>query len=675
VDGSSVERLELHLPGLLQLLGESLYSDPRVAYRELVQNAHDACVRRDLAGDASYVPRIDVAVRREAGRTLVAITDNGEGLDADDIRTFLATIGRGRTGELRALLEAEGTTDHERLVGQFGVGLLSAFLVADRLEVLTRRGDRAEGYRWICEGKQTYRLEPAQRAAQGSEVLLRIREDRAELGDADVIRDAIAHYARYLAVPIDVAGEVVNLRTLPWAPLQGRPRVAIDELAQDWCRFGAPLATIELQPFTDPGLGPIALHGVLVIPEGSHLSMHELGELAVVIRQMVITTHDRELMPPWAKFVTGLVDCPALEPTASREQVRRGPALVAVQRELARQLLAGIADIQQRTPEVWRSILDGHGSVLKTWGARFTELFDAVADHVTYRTTRGVSTLPAYLEEIGEDALYFFDDAEEARSMTLLLESTERPVLDARWAGDVQFLHAFARERSVKLIRQSEAEANVIAELPDPAPGLRRLAGWIADPELDVKIARYAPTSLPAFVRVPPRIETQGRARRALADEQVHSAMRDLLAAYADAAPPPDHRRTLFVNADNPLVQHLAATDTEEARAVATVIASMARMVSGETLAPSALLDAYRAAVTSLGTLIGHSDRAITARPIPPEWASRRAGLSPKHARLLAANFPTFPSLVDASRDAIAKVLGLPPMIADALQALAKEDA
>jgi len=679
-DTGRVERLELHLPGLLRLLGESLYSDPRVAYRELVQNAHDACVRRQLADEPDYAPRISVSTRRDGARHFVAIADNGHGLDDDDIRLFLSTIGRGQTGELRSLLESSGSSDHERLVGQFGVGLISAFLVADRVEVRTRRGDRDQGYRWICEGQQTYRIEALQREAVGSEVVLRIREDRRELGDPDVIHDAVRHFARFLEVPIFVGDEAINPETLPWLTVAGRPHIDRATLAHEWCRRGKPLATIELAPFVDPELGAITLHGLLVIPEGSQLSLHELGEVGVLIRRMLITTSERDLLPPWARFVTGLVDCPGLEPTASREQVRKNPVMLAVKRAIAAQLLGGLAAIQRQTPAIWRAFLDGHGAVLKSWSARYRELFEAIADEVTFHTTRGAMTLPAYLEELGEDAIYYFDDDEEARNMTLLLESTSRPVIDARYAGDGEFLEMFARERNVRLVRQLEAEGAVVVEVAAPSDGLVRLAGWLEEPDLAVRIARYAPASLPAFVRVPRRVETQALAKQALEGERVHSALRGLLASYVDRRPVQvDERRTLFLNADNPLVQRLAdhSADSAKARPAAQMIGAMARLVSGEVLAPSSLMSAYRAASSALEVLLGGEVAAApvpAARVIPPEWATRRAGLSPKHARLFAANYATFEAVIAATPEAVAGVLGLPVTIAEAVRTLAREE-
>jgi molecular chaperone HtpG len=413
-----------------------------------------------------------------------------------------------------------------------------------------------------------------------------------------------------------------------------------------------------------------------VIPEGSQLSVHELGDVGVLIRRMLIATRERELLPPWARFVTGLVDCAALEPTASREQVRRGPELVAVQQAIAQQLLAWLARLQTQ-PETWRAILEGHGSIVKMWAARHRELFDVVGDHVRFRTTRGTMTLPAYLEELGEHAVYYFDDDVEARAMALLLESSARPVIDAQYSGDVAFLHAYADAHGVKLVRQLEAEHGALTPLASPPPELALLASWLVEPDLAVELARFAPASLPGFVRVPPRTENQERTRRALDTASVHSALRGLLGEYTARAPETAAaRRTLFLNADNPLIQQLAARASNDplghARSAAQLVAAMARLVAGETLAPSSLLSAYQAASAALGALIG-AEPSAAGRAIPIGWATDTAGLSPKHARLVVQHFPTFEALAAANERELAETLGLPVTIANALRTLAGE--
>src|SRR6266851_2556419 len=131
------QRFNLHLPGLLKVLAEHLYSSKKVGVRELIQNAHDSCVRRKIeAGEPHYRPRIDVGL--DVKRRVVTIRDNGYGLTEEEIGTYLATIGRGYTRELRERLAFSSPTEAAELIGQFGLGFLSAFLLAGEVTLITR---------------------------------------------------------------------------------------------------------------------------------------------------------------------------------------------------------------------------------------------------------------------------------------------------------------------------------------------------------------------------------------------------------------------------------------------------------------------------------------------------------------------------------------------------------
>src|SRR5690348_14309543 len=130
-----IHPISLHVPGILRLLSEHLYSDPKVALREMIQNAHDSCQRRMVEEpDANYRPRIDVRLDQE-NRAFI-IEDNGSGLTRDEIHNYLATVGHGYTAELRERLQFGGRKEALELIGQFGLGLLSAFIVADQIEMV-----------------------------------------------------------------------------------------------------------------------------------------------------------------------------------------------------------------------------------------------------------------------------------------------------------------------------------------------------------------------------------------------------------------------------------------------------------------------------------------------------------------------------------------------------------
>lgn len=196
-----------HVSGALRAFGEHLHEDPLVAYRSLVDRAHDACVRRARL-DRKYAPAILVGTQTIGGVAHVSICDNGEALDPYEVRRLYAAIRTGRAGAVRRALVATGVDGADSIIGGLGVAMLASLLVADQVTIQTRgHGAPAEaGIRYLCTSR-TYTAEPHRLARPGTLVQLRIRRDRQRLGTVEVVREALVAHARSLALPIRVGGD------------------------------------------------------------------------------------------------------------------------------------------------------------------------------------------------------------------------------------------------------------------------------------------------------------------------------------------------------------------------------------------------------------------------------------------------------------------------------------
>src|SRR5262245_26888887 len=211
------QRFNLHLPGLLKVLAEHLYSSKKVGVRELIQNSHDSCVRRRVEGnDPDYEPRIDLSIDPRKGT--LSVSDNGMGLTADEITTYLSTIGRGYTRELRERLSLASAAEAVELIGQFGLGFLSAFLLAGEVTLLTRSAQGGSGYRWHSAGDEYFEMAPAWREEVGTTVELKLKPSARFLLGEEALIDTARQYADFLPIPIHVQGEPlpVNLMAPPW---------------------------------------------------------------------------------------------------------------------------------------------------------------------------------------------------------------------------------------------------------------------------------------------------------------------------------------------------------------------------------------------------------------------------------------------------------------------------
>lgn len=352
-DAGHIGRMQMDLPGLLALTSQALYSEPEIAFRELAQNAHDAIVRRRTTSEhPESCPPGTLVIRFEeaAGRRYITFDDNGAGLSADEAREFLATIGRGQTGQDRADTSRSDTGD---LVGQFGVGLLAAFLVADRVEVESRRFDLPEdaGVRWVNEGKQTYRLERVERREAGTRVRLRAREDMAHLATEGAVRRALERWARYLDLRmLFPSGEGAGGGVLPWRHHEGSPalREGLEAALAADLGEARPSASVRLVPFEHEGRR-VELHGLVVFRERAS-SGSAGGTAQVLVRRMTVERENRTLLPTWASMTLALIECADLSPTASREAVRRDALHDAVAAAIERQLLDGLRDLGRTDP-------------------------------------------------------------------------------------------------------------------------------------------------------------------------------------------------------------------------------------------------------------------------------------------------------------------------------------
>src|SRR5436190_6916082 len=465
---SERQRFNLHLPGLLKVLAEHLYTSKKVGVRELIQNAHDSCVRRRVEGnEPDYEPRIDLRI--DPKRRVLIISDNGHGLTADEITNYLATIGRGYTRELRERLSLESAAEAGELIGQFGLGFLSAFLLASEVTLLTRSAQGGPCYRWHSAGDEYYDLQPGWREEIGTTVELRLKPAASFLLQERSLIETVRQYADFLPIPLHVQEEQlpVNLMAPPWEA--DHP----DRAIKDYITRAFRTEALWVLPLRDwkVDLGhdslTVPLKGFLFVPPGSVASVREFGDLNVYIRRMFICERERDLLPPWARFVRGVVDSPLLQPTASRESIHQDDNFELVRQALEEQLGRGLRELAGEEPATWKRIVRGHSDVIIGWAVSDNEFFDRVEDIVTFRTSRGPLSLREYLELSG-GSLYYVTRELGSLQEQVLAEGRDVPAIDASWFAVTPFLEKYAARTGEDIgLVQLDTEAQ---ELMRPVP-------------------------------------------------------------------------------------------------------------------------------------------------------------------------------------------------------------
>ncbi|MSR45642.1 MAG: hypothetical protein EXS13_01005 [Planctomycetes bacterium] len=605
----------LHLPGLLTILGEHLYSDPTVALREALQNAHDSCERRRAEERApDYTPRIVVRFSRR-GR-FIEIADDGSGLTAAEISEFLATIGRSYTSELRARLElgqGEELAAAEQLIGQFGLGFLSAFLLAKRV-VLTTRSYRAGSptLRFTSGGGQSYELEEiASERAVGTTLRMELKAAAQLLLDGETLAHAIELYADFLAVPIHLAedeGEPstlpVNRGEAPWH--RGGDAAEHEQFVRD--RFDVePLAALPLRDVV-VALGDdrftLPLAGVLFVPPGSVTSLQEWGDVAVYVRRMFICERERDLLPPWARFVRGVVESPRLRPTVSREALRQDELFRQAQAGIELQLIAWFDTLSRERPDVWREIVLAHNDLLKGWALQSPRLFLAVGDLVHFETSRGRLTLPQIRAAAG-DTIHYFSDDSGLNQERLLFEARGLVVIDASRFAEEAFLKRYAAERADVSLDQLRPGALSLFTAAEGA--LPQIRAWCEQQGHRVRTVRFEPESLPALWIYPPTHDRAKRVQEALDRDRIGGPVAELMREFLTRRTPAGGTSpVLHLNAGSLLLQQLEARggDDPAFAPALDVVLQAARFFAGKRMNPDESRAAFQSAMMSLAALL-----------------------------------------------------------------------
>ncbi len=596
-------KFDLHLPGLLKVLAEHLYTSRKVGVRELIQNAHDSCTRRRIEGhEAHYRPRITVGLDRP--NRLLTIADNGNGLTEDEIVNYLATIGRGYTRDLRERLAFDEPEAAAALIGQFGLGFLSAFLLADQVTVHTRSVTGTPPLRWHSSGDEHYDLAPADFREVGTTVTLRVKPSASFILSEEALAEAVRTYADFLPVPIHLEGDPypLNLGSLPWEDEE--PDRAIRAYIKRAFPGPRPLCVIPLrEQKVGVGLGTITvpLSGFLFVPPGSVASVREYGDLRVHIRRMFICERERDLLPPWARFVRGVVECPLLQPTASRESLHQDDNFDLVRQAIEILLGHGLQGLARDDPATWRKVVRGHSDVIIGWAVTDPGFFEKIEDIVTFRTTRGPLSLPEYLEQSGGN-IYFVTRELGSVQERMLAEGRDLPAIDASWFSAAPFLEKYSRRHPEVSLIQLDGEAE---QLMRPGPdGVFLPLLEILRESADARAASFRPAEAPAVLLYPHGAELAREAEESRQAGDLPSPLAGLISEYVDQKfkAPDAMKGTLYLNTSNPLIRSLAANPPDEGvlRAVLELVHQVARLFAGRMLSAADAAGAFGAVTRAI---------------------------------------------------------------------------
>lgn len=613
---------------LLHLIIHSLYSNKEIFLREIVSNASDALdklkyltVADESYKQISFDPRIDISFNKEE-KTLT-ISDNGIGMNEADLTESLGTIARSGTKAFLEKLSMDAKKD-SNLIGQFGVGFYSAFMVADKIEVITRKAAEDSAWKWTSDGKDGYEIESAARDSQGSTVILHLTEEGAEFANRWSIEDIIKRYSNHVAFPIyltydekeydDKGNEKgsktktdrINSGTAIW-------RRAKSELKpEDYNEFYKQLGHDSEEPLDyihTQAEGTLEYSTLFYIPKKAPFDMFNVDYkpgVKLYVKRVFITDDDKELMPTWLRFVRGVIDSEDLPLNVSREILQQNKVLLNIKNASVKKLLAEFKQMadaavtgSDEAKEKWNTFVEQFNRPLKEGLYQDFANREAIQELVRFKSTavEGWTSFADYVSRMKSDQknIYYITGGDEKTlRASPLLEAYRAKEIEVLIMDDdiddlvIPTLHSYRKETSgasdqesagktesqsweLKAVNRAGADEE-LGEKKDKAaekeakPVLEKIKKALGDRVKDVKLSRRLHDSPSCIV----------------ADENDPSMqMAQMMKAMGQTAMP-DIKPILEVNGEHPILVGLKdITDEEQIADIAGVLLDQALLVEG----------------------------------------------------------------------------------------------
>lgn len=601
-----LDRFQVDLAGMVDLLSSHLYSGPQAYLRELLQNAVDAITARQQL-DAQAPARVRLSTGVDAtGTSYLDVVDTGIGLTATEAAEFLATIGRS------SKRETELGLGRGEFLGQFGIGMMAAFMVADQVEVISRSArPEAVPIRWTGRAEGTFEVaDHAGDLEVGTRVRLLARAGFEHWLDEKTVVALAEDYGSLLG--FDIAVEVsigddkrwrrVTVPELPWRVRYPNPdarAAALSHYCEQTLGF-TPLTQIDLDvPLA--GVSGVAFVLPQTVAQGS-------GQHRLYSKRMLLGARVSGLLPDWAFFVRAVLDSDALSPTASREQLHSDEILLATRDALGRQLkewatttLSGRSNLAHRFIEV-------HHLALRALARSDDDMLDLVAKVLPFETSEGVQTL-SQVASSGE--VVFTNTTEAYRRVAAVARAQGLAVVNAGYVYDSDLLDRLGRRPGWRVRELASEDLVQVLQLLNPAreaevaSALVSARAILAAEDCEVLVRRFDPAEVPAVLLRDPA----GEQRRELELERnvspgLWDGLLDSLTSGASA-----RSRTLALNDSASVVRQLLATGDQAVFAAALrALYLSAVMLAGEGLRSAEVASLNDALSQLLSASLGRSE-------------------------------------------------------------------
>ena len=399
---------------LLEIVAGSLYSNREVFLRELVSNASDACdkLRYAVLTDASLAPSKEFAIALEVdtkAKTL-SILDNGIGMSHADLLETLGTIAKSGVDAFIEAFKAE-EKDAPGLIGQFGVGFYSAFMVATKVDVLTRKAGEADAWLWSSDGKGSFTIEAAQRDNSGTTVTLHLKKDAKEFAEEVRIRHIIKTYSEHISFPVKLGEETLNAAEALWT------RPAKDITKEQYTEFYRHSSHAFDEPWhvmhnkVEGALNHTSLLFVPTVKPFDLFDAERKSHVKLYVNRVFISETTKDLLPAYLRFLRGIVDSQDLSLNVSREMLQTDPKLAKIKSQVTKKVLSELKKQATKASQEYAEFWGKFGAVLKEGLVEDPSLRDRILDVCRFASTGedALTSLVDYVSRMkeGQEAIFY----------------------------------------------------------------------------------------------------------------------------------------------------------------------------------------------------------------------------------------------------------------------------
>jgi len=431
----SKHEFQTEVTQLLDLMIHSLYSNKEIFLRELISNASDAldklnylCISDDKYKDLKYEPKIQINVDKEA-KTLT-ITDTGIGMSKDDLVKNLGTIAKSGTKSFVEKLSGDAKKDSS-LIGQFGVGFYSAFMVASKVEVESRKAGAKSAHAWISSGGGEYEIKDSKKESHGTTIILHLEDDEVEFLESYRIKSIIEKYSNHIPFAIfleevetkddktEISNNQINKASALWR--MNKSEIKADEYKDFYKSLSYDSEDPRLHIHTKAE-GKIEYNTLFYIPKTAPFDMFRVdyqSGIKLYVKRVFITDDDKELLPTYLRFVRGVIDVEDLPLNVSRELLQQNVILASVKKASVKKILGELKKLKNKDLEAYKEFYAVFGKVLKEGIMGEFDNRDLLLDLLLFKSSSRdeLIDLEQYKENMGEDQKEIYYITGESASM------------------------------------------------------------------------------------------------------------------------------------------------------------------------------------------------------------------------------------------------------------------